>query len=249
MSWAERSKRALATVVVAAAALVGASILLGGDGPSDREWAFLDPQTLADLGLVAHNPSGGEWGLEAHEPATGGRALANHEGEPGATAAVLVATTSRAHDVRASTRCKVASTSSKAEAFDDAPAACGVVMRFVDAQNHWLVRVDAIANMIEVAAIVRGREQVVSRTPTPTPLRIGEWFDLDVEVRGDLVRAQLDGRAAVDTHVVSAPSALGAVGLWVPSGATVYFDRFSIETLSASPRSVELLLLLGRRPG
>lgn len=249
MSLVADSKRILAGIVLMLAVLLGTAAVLGSDEPKEEAWTFLDPGALAELGLVAHNPRGGAWGLEEHEPATGGRALANHEGEPGATPAVLVASAAKAVDIRASTRCKVVGTSMVAEAFADAPASCGVVFRFVDERNHWLVRVDAAANVLEAAAVVRGEERILATAPAPSGLRIGEWIDLDVEVRGDVIRAEIDGRQALATHVPVTPGSVGAVGLWVPSGATVYFDRFSIETLSASPRSLELLLLLGRRPG
>ncbi|HVH44083.1 MAG TPA: hypothetical protein VM925_17150 [Labilithrix sp.] len=247
-AWGERLKKAIASVVVLAA-LVGTATVLGGDGRKSDHWTFLDPASLAELGLVAYGDNGGAWGLEEHEPATGGRALANHEGEPGAPPAVLVATMPKARDVRAKTRCKIVSTSAKAEAFADSPASCGVVFRFVDEQNHWIVRADAGTNTLEAAAVVRGEERVITRAPTPAPFRIGSWIDLVVEVRGDVVRAELDGRAGLVAQAATVPAATGSVGLWVPSGTTVYFDHFTIETLSASPRSLEILPLLGRRPG
>jgi hypothetical protein len=239
-------KRAIAAAVVFAA-VVGSAALLGSDEGRGESWLFLDPASLADLGLVAHSPRGGVWGLEEHEEATGGRALANHEGEPGAAPAMLLALEPRSRDLRARTRCKVVSTSLAPEALEEGPAACGVVFRYVDDSNHWVVRADAAAATLEVAAVVSGREHVVAHGPVPASL--GSWIELSIEARGDIVRVSLEGRPTLMVESPTLPAGAGSVGLWVPSSTTAFFDHFAIETLSPVPRALEILPLLGRRPG
>ena len=123
------------------------------------------------------------------------------------------------------------------------------MVHVIDEQNHWLVRADAGANTIEAATVVRGEERILKRALASDALRVGSWIELSVEARGDVVRASLGGRSVLVAEAPAAPAASGAVGLWVPSGTTVYFDHFMIETLSPAPRALEILPVLGRRPG
>jgi hypothetical protein len=245
---AERSKQLVAGAIVLTA-IVGAASVLQGDGAGTNErWMFLDPATLADLGLAAHG-AGGAWGLETHEEATGGRALANHEGEPGAEPAVLVASRSRARDLRARTRCEVVGVSMRADSFASASAACGIVFRFVDARNHWIARADVSDSTLEVVTVIDGRERVVGRAEVAGGLVLGSWIELGVEVRGDVVRVGLGGRPLVVAQTPAVPAAFGAVGLWATSESTVFFDHFTIETLTPAPQALEILPILGRRSG
>lgn len=244
----DRGKQIVAGLVVLSAVVLAASFL-HGDGQKGEHWTFLDSASLAELGLVAHGSSGGPWGFEDHEPATGGRALANHEGEPDAGPALLVALTPLARDIKTTTRCKVVSMSTRAEAFADSPAACGVVFRFIDEANYWTVRADAGAKMLEAAVVIAGAERVIARIAIPAAVRVGAWIDLSVEVRGDVVRAELGGAAPLVVDAAIVPGRAGSVGLWAPAGTTVLFDHFAIETLTSAPRSLEILPLLGRRPG
>ena len=247
--WSDRVKRLVAATVVFAAA-AGATTVLGSDGAASRgRWAFVDAAALEDLGLVAHGSRGGSWGMEDHEPATGGRALANHRGEPGARPAVLVAAESRSHDLRARTRCKVVGAPMLAVTRMRSSASCGVVFRFLDDRNHWVVRANTGAGAVEAATVVGGKEYVVARAPMVEAAGMGNWIDLDVEVRGDVVRVALGGRPALVADASTAPAAFGAVGLWAPSEAEVLFDHFAFETLTPAPRALEILPLLGRRSG
>jgi hypothetical protein len=244
----QRLERIVASVILLTALVCAAAFLTHDGGKSKEHWTFLDTASLAELGLVAHGAKGGSWGLEDHEPATGGRALANHRGEPGASPALLVAAQPTGRDVRARTRCKVVGPLVP-DAGADTAAACGIVVRFLDEQNHWIVRADAGERALEAAAVVRGQERVIKRAAVPRAIEPGRWIDLAVEVRGDVVRASLDGEPALVAEAPTIPAASGAVGLWAPSGTAVYFDHFAIETLSTAPRALEILPILGKRPG
>jgi hypothetical protein len=133
--------------------------------------------------------------------------------------------------------------------FAGSAAACGIVFRFVDDRNHWLVRANTAEGFLEAAAVVQGQERVLQRTRAPRAIDIGTWIDLRIEVRGDVLRASLDGAPALVAEAPTVPAGAGSTGLWAPSGATVYFDHFTIETLSAAPRALEILPILGKRPG
>jgi hypothetical protein len=248
-SLSDRIKRAIAGALVLASIVAAAAILGGDGGTAGGHWMFLDAASLADLGLAAHGSRSGAWELEEHEAATGGRALANREGEPGAGPALLLALQPKSRDLRARTRCKVMGPPSSPDAPAESPAACGIVFRFVDDRNHWLVRADASAGVVEAAAVVQGQERLLQRARTPRSLDRGAWIDLRIEVRGDVLRASLDGDQVLLAEAPTVPAGIGAMGLWAPSAATVYFDHFTVETLSTAPRALEILPVLGKRPG
>ena len=232
-SWAARTA---AAVVVLGALAVGATVFVGGESPARHRWRFLDetsdPGTLGFRIGVGH---GGTWALEQHETATGARALVNRIGDPSAPPAILLAGSLRARDVRASTRCKVAT----AMAGD----ACGIVFRVLDDKNHHVARLDVAARRIVVAVVAGGGERVLGATSAR--IESGVWQELSVEARGDRIRVSSNGRDVIDVADAT-PAHFGSVGLWAPAAAEVYFDELVVETLPAAPQALEVLPLLGK---
>lgn len=246
-------KRLVGGAVLLVAVIAGAMILRSDNRKTNEHWTFVDAATPADLGLVAQG-TGGVWALEDYEPATGGRALANHEGKAGGDPALLIATELRARDIRARTRCKVVGTTDARIDGDgdgiplQVRAACGVLFRFVDARNYWVVRINAGSSDVEAVAIVRGVPRVVKRAPSEV-ISMDTWTDLEVEARGDIIRVAFAGQPLFVAEAPGVPAAFGAAGLWAPAEAKVFFDHFTIETLTPAPQALEILPLLGRRQG
>lgn len=237
--WLGRFKQAIALVALVVAVAVVAVVLTHGEKkPTGEHWAFEHPTTPADLGLVPHSPASGEWVLEEHDAATGGRALTNLGGTAGAPPAILVSEKLHSRDIKTKTRCQFESPAR--------PAACGLVFRFIDAQNYWLARAasNQSGDVVEAVTVTGGKERLLKRSG---PVKLGDWISLDVEARGDRVTVLLDGAPAV---VVDAPAALagfGVAGLWAPSETRAVFDHFTVETLSATPRSLEILPVIGQK--
>jgi len=241
--WKSTLGRWIAGIIVLGAAVLAITLLTGrGGGKKKEKWTFLDDKALDELGFVAHSPESGTWVLEEREDATGGRALANHEGDAGSGPAYLLAKDPKARDLKTHTRCKVVNVS------DDAggTGACGVVFRFVNVSNHWVVRANVTTSVVEAVNIVNGRERVVKTVAEPTAT-LGAWVELFVEVRGDVVTVSNSKGKLFVAEAPSVPAAYASAGLWATSESQAYFDHFSIETLSASPQQIEVLPLLGNK--
>lgn len=243
-------KRGIAGIIVLSAAIFAATLISERGAKKDQKWTFLDDKKLSELGLEARGAArSGDWGLEEHTEATGGRALANQEGDPGIGPALLIAKAPRARDLKARTRCKVESVSTKPEAFGPAMAACGVVFRYVDDANHWIVRANASAGEIEAVSVVGGKERIVKSAPDPAAA-VNTWLDLAVEARGDVIIVSVGeggARKLFTAEAPTVPAAFGSLGLWATSESKSYFDHFSIETLTATPQAIEVLPLLGNK--
>lgn len=248
-SWRAPARRALVTIIVLGIVSFVAMLFGSTEKPKSKSWSFVETSSSEpmDFGLVTESASGGTWTLEDHEEATGGRALANHEGEPDAQPAVLLSKQTRARDLRAKTRCKVAA---PARATNDPSAsdrsACGIVFRWVDAQNHWIARADVASGSVEVLTVHGNIPRLVGRAKSASVLELDAWIDLGVEVRGDVIRVSVDGRPTLTAEAPLVPAAFGAAGLWAPSEARVFFDDLTIETLIPAPQALETLPLLGK---
>jgi hypothetical protein len=166
------------------------------------------------------------WSIEHHAAATGGRALSKGNGEAGSSP-LLVVTTASARDVRAMTRCK--------------GDACGLAFRIADVRTHSVARV--VSNRVELVRVEDGLESLVASSPLSAG-GVDVWQELGIEARGDFVRITVNGIPAIEHHDPR-PAIAGGVGLWAPARA--WFDELSIETLAASPQSIEVLPFL-RRP-
>lgn len=216
------------------AVLLGAA-LRGPAAPARQSWTFTEQAASpADLGLATPVDRAGPWSLEDHEHATGGRALVNRAGAPDERPALAVATSLRARDLRAATRCKVAS----------AASACGLVFRYRDERNHYIARIDGASATVSLAAVVDGAERLVSaRAIDASP---GAWHQLGVEARGDHLVVTWNGRDAIDARDGALPGE-GAIGLWVPAAGVALFDELTVEPLPVRSDLLDLAPLLGNK--
>ena len=112
----------------------------------------------------------------------------------------------------------------------------GFVWRFIDADNHYIVR----ANPLEDNVVLYIMENGV-RTDLPLvgkgktygtevdPLGNG-WNDLKLKVVDDLFTVYLNGKEIFQVRDTIFPNA-GKVGLWTKADAVTYFDHFKIKKL------------------
>lgn len=225
---------ALGVGMLAAVALLVAEMTSLPELPR-QHWTFVDDATTVFTEFQALADGAGDWSLEDHGHATGARAVVNGRGASDGPPALFVTETVRARDVHTTTRCKADDTLSV--------RACGLVHRFVDARNYRVVRLDAAARAVVATVVVDGVEREIGRAPAP--FDAGVWTALDVDVRGDVVRAAVNGR---ETLVVrdALPARIGAVGLWSPAAGVAWFDDLAAEALPAAPVAREVLPLLKR---
>jgi hypothetical protein len=113
--------------------------------------------------------------------------------------------------------------------------AAGLVWRYQDANNHYLVRANALEGNVKVYKIQNGRRTDLpvkgERDTYGKPSRVpsGAWGTLRVFARGSLFEVYHDGRklyAVEDTTFRQG----GKVGVWTNADAVTNFDDLTVVT-------------------
>ena len=102
----------------------------------------------------------------------------------------------------------------------------GLVWRYRDENNYYLVRTNAVANMVAVFKVENGRRiPILSGVRHEIPSNA--WSILKVSARGDRFQVYLDHRRIlqVQDRTFSGP---GRVGLWTVADSVTYFDDFRV---------------------
>ncbi len=102
----------------------------------------------------------------------------------------------------------------------------GVVFRYQDANNYYLVRANALEDNIRIYAVKDGeRRQFESKSLKVPP---GKWHAIKVEARGSHFTVSFDGQEAfqADDKTFDAP---GKVGVWTKADSVTQFDDLSVE--------------------
>jgi hypothetical protein len=106
--------------------------------------------------------------------------------------------------------------------------AAGVVARFRDAGNYYVVRANALENNINLYKVVNGkRSQIAGAT---VKLRSGEWRTLGLTVEGNRMEIFLDGQRLLEATDGTIKEA-GRVGLWTKADSVTAFDGFEAQAL------------------
>jgi len=112
--------------------------------------------------------------------------------------------------------------------------AAGIVWRYRDSDNYYLVRANALEGNVVLYKVERGQRSDLDPVDaglfaygTKAPVRSGAWQELRVEVRGDSFRVSLDGAHLFDVRDATFAGP-GKVGLWTKADSVTAFDDFSI---------------------
>jgi len=125
-------------------------------------------------------------------------------------------------NLRLSVRCKPVS--------GQVDQACGLVFRYVDENNYYVTRANALENNIRLYYVREGRRrQIASFSGRVTA---GVWHKYAVEVRGDRIKVFWDGRQVIEKRDATFPGA-GRVGVWTKADSVSYFDDLAVMSLSA----------------
>jgi hypothetical protein len=99
---------------------------------------------------------------------------------------VAVADAPLLKDVRVVVRCKPVS--------GKVDRACGVVVRYRDAENYYVARANALEDNVNLYRVVRGRRQEIKGWSGA--VSSNAWHSLGLEVRGSLLQSSGKGRAS-----------------------------------------------------
>ena len=114
----------------------------------------------------------------------------------------------------------------------------GMVFRFQDEKNFYVIRVSALGNNIRFYKVVAGiRSQPIGPS---LEVKLGEWYELKIECRGNKIRSWLNGREAVpeltDTSFTS-----GKIGFWTKSDSACRFTDARINYTPREPLAAALV--------
>ena len=114
--------------------------------------------------------------------------------------------------------------------------AAGLVFRYRDPANYYVVRANALEGNVVLYKMERGERSDLKPVDTgllaygkKAPVRAGAWQQLRVEVRGDLFRVSLDGTHLFDVRDATFAGP-GRVGVWTKADSVTAFDELQIES-------------------
>jgi hypothetical protein len=113
--------------------------------------------------------------------------------------------------------------------------AAGVVWRYRDPENYYVVRANALEENVVLYKVERGKRSDLKPVDAglfaygkKAPVRAGAWQQLRVEVEGDAFRVSLDGSHLFEVRDATFAEP-GKVGLWTKADSVTAFDDLTIE--------------------
>ena len=113
--------------------------------------------------------------------------------------------------------------------------ACGIVWRYRDPDNYYIVRANALENNVVLYKVEKNTRIALAPKGTPSktygvkhPVPSGKWSTLKVTFQGNLFAVYFDGQKLFDVEDSTFQDA-GKVGLWTKADSVTYFDDFQIE--------------------
>jgi hypothetical protein len=113
----------------------------------------------------------------------------------------------------------------------------GLVFRYRDRDNYYLVRANALEGNVVLYKVERGKRTDLKPTGSglftygkKTDVPSGKWSTLRVEARGDRFSVSFDGKPLFEVIDETFPGA-GKVGLWTKADSVTAFDDLAIEPL------------------
>jgi hypothetical protein len=113
--------------------------------------------------------------------------------------------------------------------------AAGIVWRYRDADNYYIVRANALENNVVLYKVLDGVRVSIAPKGLPSraygvkhPIAAGKWATLRVTFYGYLFTVYLDGQRLFEAEDRSLGGA-GKAGLWTKADSVTYFDDFEAK--------------------
>lgn len=113
--------------------------------------------------------------------------------------------------------------------------AAGLVWRYRDPDNYYVVRANALENNIVLYKVEKGERVALAPKGSPPqtygvehPVPKQKWSTLSVTFQGEAFTVRFDGQEVFSVEDRTFPGA-GRVGLWTKADSVTYFDEFQIE--------------------
>ena len=106
--------------------------------------------------------------------------------------------------------------------------AAGLVARFKDKDNYYVVRANALEDNVRLYKVVGGRRKQFAGTNVNVPH--GDWHTLTLVVKGRHMEVRFDGTLLLKADDETFGEA-GKVGLWTKADSVTYFDDLRVRPL------------------
>jgi len=114
----------------------------------------------------------------------------------------------------------------------------GIVFRFQNASNFYVVRASALGQNLRFYKMVNG--QFVDPFTLGTNIAVGVWHTLTVQCEGIQINCRLDDALAMPLQVPNT-FVTGKIGFWTMSDAVSYFDNTTIDYKPRVPAAQALV--------
>jgi hypothetical protein len=114
----------------------------------------------------------------------------------------------------------------------------GIVFRFQNASNFYVVRASALGHNLRFYKMVNG--QFVDPFTIGTNIAVGVWHTLTVRCEGIQINCRLDDSLAMPLQVPNT-FATGKIGFWTMADAVSYFDNTTIDYKPRVPAAQALV--------
>jgi hypothetical protein len=112
--------------------------------------------------------------------------------------------------------------------------AAGLVWRYTDVNNYYIVRANANENNVTLYKVEGGKRISLAPKGTPpstygksAPVKSGQWGTLRVVATGSLFRIYYNGEPLYDVEDATFAAA-GKIGIWTKADSVTYFDDLQI---------------------
>ena len=114
--------------------------------------------------------------------------------------------------------------------------AAGLVWRYKDPDNYYIVRANALEDNVVLYKVEGGKRISLAPKGTPSktygvkhPVPKQTWASLRIEFAGKLFTVLYDGKKIMEVEDGTFTGA-GKVGLWTKADSVIHFDDFKIES-------------------
>lgn len=113
-----------------------------------------------------------------------------------------------------------------------ADQAGGVVWRYLDANNYYICRANALENNVVLYRVYKGKRKSISPVGrlfaygVEHPVPAGQWHTLRVEFEGARAKVLFNGKPLFETDDKTLSKA-GKVGVWTKADSVTRFDDFA----------------------
>jgi len=110
----------------------------------------------------------------------------------------------------------------------------GLVFRWKDKDNYYVVRANALEDNFRLYHVVRGRRVQFAGANLKVTSAI--WHDIKVEARGDEFKCYYDGQLRITAKDNTFTQA-GKIGLWTKADSVIHFDDLAVRDLATAKHS------------